>query len=586
MRKLRLLLYAGTMASALAGSAYALEFPPSDGSTPTGPLQNAAGVGMPTLASGFQEVGSGYTMGQGQQLTPASSGGTTSPFSTPAPGTVIVRIDVQATAGFQFGGWTGQNGAGFNSSQALVSATNTNAATTAAIAGSQPSITGGEAGNKQQPYGVIGFWRLDFMVDGMSKAGMRYGLVSQIRQNAPNGQTTTGSTAAGVTNSANASATSSGVSSSNSQDTLYLKNMCMYVGSDTIGLFRIGQGSCVYAASALLTGLNDEFDYGGWDGAVTISPVTPAWPWPDSGSSYMPQGVAYLSPVIAGFDTVISFNPDNSSIITNTSCTSFEGCANQSTSNAPGDYARFINRLSVGLRYRNAFGPIGIALQGNWEISGVVQPGPTAGSTGLPAAAAAAAAGAKASLVGGVPMVVATAATSATTEGGVPVTAGSGAVRYNPLNIGTIGAEVSINKFFAVGANTMFGAFNGPGALQAKPYDQQTSSTVAIAWEAGAKMTIPTVPMTFGGSYYNFKYQGQPGVPTQRVSQGVDVGVTYGIGPGMVAYLEGLWGQIHQGDVNLLTGACGSSACSNNTFTNLNNTENVTIGLAGLALEF
>jgi hypothetical protein len=528
MRKLRLLFYAGAMAGALGATAFAWEAPPSDGSTPTGPLQNAAGVGMNTNSSGFQEIGTPYTAGQGQQFTPTSSGVGSSPFSTPAPGTVIIRINLQAVAAFSFGGWTGQNGQGFGSENSVGSGT-----------------ANVEAGNKQQPYGIIGFWRFDFAADGMSKTGIRYGAFTEIRQNAPNGQTTNSISNTGVTvetNSANASSASSGTSADDSMNTLYLRNLCLYVGTDALGIFKIGQGSCVDAGSAMLTGLNDEIDYGGWDGGDPILPYAPLWPWPDGGGDYMPQGMAYLSPVIAGFDTVISFNPNNSTIGTNSSCTGFEGCANQSTSNIPGDYARWDNRFEIGLRYRNAFGPIGLAVSGTWAHSGVVQPGPAAPTTG------------------------------------------SGGVRFNPLNFGIIGAEVSINRYFAVGANTMFGAFNGPGVLQAKPYCAsastgvcQNTATMAIAWEAGAKFTIPTLPVTGGGSYYNFKYQGTPGLPTQRTSQGIDLGINYGIGPGMVAFADYMWGQIYQGDVNILSGASGTAE---------NNKVTVNVAMAGLALQF
>jgi hypothetical protein len=532
MRRLRLLLYAGAMATTLAGSAFAWEMPPSDGSTPTGPLQDAAGVGMNTNASGFQEVGSAYTAGQGQQFTPTASGIGTTPFSTPAPGTAIMRINLQAVAGLQAAWWTGMNGQGYGSASSLPGG-------------------GGEAGNKQQPYGVIGFWRFDLAVDGMTKTGMRYGAFTEIRQNSTGGQTT-----GATTTSANASATSSGTSADNSMDTLYLRNMCLYVGADAYGIFKIGQGSCVDAASAMLTGLNDEFDAGGWDSGLNIAPsqISPSWPWPDGGSDYMPQGLIYLSPVVYGFDTAIGFNPNNSSIITNTSCSDFEGCSNQSTSNNPGDYARWINRFEIGLRYRNAIGPVGLAVSGTWTHSGQVQPGPSAGG-------------------------------SSGTSG--PATTGSATVRYNPLNYATIGAEVSINRWFAVGANTMFGAFNGPGVLQAQPIAAQSSATTAVAWEAGAKYTIPTIPVTVGGSYYNFKYQGQPGLPTQRVSQGIDLGVDYGIGPGMVAFGEYMWGQIHQGDYNLLTGACGVGAvCSSTANPGQNNQVQIQIAMFGLALSF
>jgi len=515
MRKLRLLLYAGTMASALAGTAMAVEFPPSDGTTPTGPLQNAAGVGMFTNTSGFQEIGSPYTAAQGQQYTPGASSYGALPFSTPAPGTAIMRIDAQIVAAAQLAWWTGQNGNGFAGNTA-------------------------EIGNKQQPYGIIGYMRIDIAIDGMSKAGMRYGAFAEVRENTTGGQVS-------GTSAANSSPTSSGTSADNAQNTLYARNVCAYIGSDAAGIFKIGQGSCVDTGSAMLTGLNDEFDYGGWDGTAGIftSAVTPAWPWPDSGADYMPQGVAYLSPVFAGFDVIASFNPSNNTMISGNACVSYEGCSAQSTSNSAGDLGRWINRGEIGARFRGAFGPIGLAVSGTYAHSGTVQPGPSA-----------------------------------------PV-AGIGAVRYNPLNFGIIGAEVSLNKFFAVGANTMFGAFNGAGALQAKPIAAQGSSTTAIAWEVGAKMSVPGVPLVFGGSYYNFKYQGQPGLPTQRVSQGIDVGGSLGIGPGMVAFAEGLWGQNSQGGYNFLTSTCSVAAvCSSTADAGLNNTVSVKVAMLGLALKF
>jgi hypothetical protein len=515
MRKLRLLLYAGTMASALAGTAMAVEFPPSDGSTPTGPLQNPAGVGMVTNTSGFQENGSPYTAAQGQQYSPGTSSYGALPFSTPAPGTVIMRIDFQVVAAAMGAWYTGQNGQGFQGVPA-------------------------EVGNKQNPYGIIGYMRIDLAADGMTHGGMRYGAFTEVRENSVGGQV------AG-TSAANASPTSSGTSADNAQNTLYARNICAYVGSDAAGIFKIGQGSCVDTGSAMLTGLNDEFDYGGWDGVAGTftSAVAPTWPWPDSGADYMPQGVAYLSPVIAGFDVIGSFNPSNNTAITASACVANAGCSAQSSSNLPGDIGRWTNRAEIGLRYRGAFGPIGLAVSGTYAHSGQVQPGPEAPTTGI------------------------------------------GAVRYNPLNFGIIGAEVSINKFFAIGANTMFGAFNGAGVMQAKPIADQSSATTAIAWEAGGKMSLPGLPMVFGASYYNFKFQGQPGLPTQRVSQGIDVGGSYGIGPGMVAFGEYLWGANRQGDYNFLTGACGAAAvCSNTSYANINNSTQVQIIMAGLAFKF
>ena len=87
----------------------------------------------------------------------------------------------------------------------------------------------------------------------------------------------------------------------------------------------------------------------------------------------------------------------------------------------------------------------------------------------------------------------------------------------------------------------------------------------AIAWVAGARYTIPQLPSTIGGSFFDYKYQGQPGLPTQRTSAGLDLGATYGLGPGAVLVAEYLWGYNYQGSYNFLTNATtGATAALNN----------------------
>jgi hypothetical protein len=464
---------------------------------------------MITNTSGFQEIGSPYTAAAGQQYTPGTSSYGASPFSTPAPGTVIMRVDMQVVAALQAAWWSGING----------DATGSTA----------------QSGNKSNPYGIVAWTRIDLAFDGMSKAGYRYGAFAEVREQTVGNQSTSSNVIVNSTTSAD-----------NYQNLLYARNICAYVGTDTAGIVKIGQGSCVDTGSAMLTGLNDEFDYGGWDGANGVFNIAPAWPWPDSGSDYMPQGIAYYSPVLAGFDVAVSWNPSNSTGAQGSGCATatWTGCQSQSTSSSAGDLSRWANRGEIGLRYRNAFGPVGLAVSGTYAHSGQVEPSAFA------------------------------------------PTSGSGAVRYNPLNFGIIGAEVSINKYIAIGGNTMFGAFNGAGAMQTQPIAQQGTVTTAIAWEFGGKFTIPNLPLTLGASYYNFKYQGQPGLPTQRVSQGIDVGGVYGLGPGAVAFVEYLWGQESQGGYNFLTGACGSTICASTTNASQNNKVNVSVLMAGLAMKF
>ena len=461
MRKLNLLLSVGAMAGLAIGTANADRFAPNNPGSPASPT----GAGMVTLSSGFTEVGSAYTGGIGLESEAAV------PWSKPDPGTVNMRVNLYVNTFVQGAWWSGQNGSG-NPAAAF--------------------------GNKQDPYGIYGYVRLDFGIDGKTKNGINYGGYAQIREN---------------TNTTNpASATSQGTSALNNQNTLYARHLFAYIGTDQLGTIRIGQG---FSANSLLwVGGNDEFGFGGWVGGAELWPggVSPTWPWPDSGNEYMAARVAYMSPMIAGFDLAVSFAPNNGTLYSANNCSAtYTGCISQSSSNLASDIARYRNQFEIGLRYRNAFGPIGLAVSGIWTHSGVVAP------------SASAAAG----------------------------------TRYNGQNIGMIGAEVSINKYLAIGANTMFGAFNGSWGLQAKPSGAQTSTTTAIAWVAGARYTIPTMPLTIGGNYFNYKYQGQPGLPTQRVSQGVEVGGTYGLGPGVAIIFEYAWGQNQQGGFDFLAGVNG-----------------------------
>ena len=526
------------MAGALGGAAFAIEGPASDGSTPTGPIQSPTGVGMVTTTSGFQEVGSPYTGGQGQQYTPGSSSYNASPFSTPAPGTAILRVDLQTVMYGEGAWWSGMNGSGVNGFPAGATSAN------GGVAGANAAV-----GNKQAPYAIVGYVRIDLGIDGMSKSGIRYGSFTEIRENTLNPNSTSvvtnansGTAAVGNFGINTASATSSGTSSYNSQQTLYVRQAWAYIGTDTLGIIRIGQG---FSTNALMqTGLNDEFDAGGWVGwqAGGLAPAAtgPTWPWANSGNEYQAARIGYLSPVFAGFDFVTTFAPNNAPATSggDTCSAVYTGCISQSTSNAAYDIARWRNEFEIGIRYRNAWGPVGLAASGVYTLSAATQPGPYAASTVT-----------------------------------VP---GTSALRYNGLNMGMIGAEVTINKYLAIGANSLFGAYNGSWGMQNKAgagssayclsaIACQTSQTTAIAWVAGARYTIPTLPSTIGGSFFDYKYQGQPGLPTQRTSAGLDLGATYGLGPGAVLVAEYLYGWNYQGSYNFLTSATtGSTAALNN----------------------
>jgi hypothetical protein len=406
----------------------------------------------------------------------------------------------------------------------------------------------------------------------MTKQGIRYGAFTEVRENTFNligsgGQFNVGAPGSAATaaptflNSVTtASATSSGTSSFNQQNTLYVRQAWAYIGTDQLGIIRIGQG---FSSNSLMqTGLNDEFDDGGWVAFGASGPypsaVAPTWPWADSGNEYQAARIGYLSPVVAGFDLTTTFAPNNLPMFNSATCssaTAYAGCISQSSSNLPSDIARYRNEFEIGLRYRNSFGPVGLAVSGVWTHSATTSAGPftPAMATASPASAAL----------------------------GNP----GNILSYNGLNIGMVGAEVSLFKYLAVGGNVLFGAYNGQWGMQNNPVCVsatvcQNSKTMAIAWVGGARYTIPQAPMTFGGSYFNYKYQGQPGLPTQRVSQGIDVGATYGLGPGAVVVAEYLWGQNTQGSFNFLSGQDTGPAAA------LNNKVQVQTALLGMSLRF
>ena len=504
MHKLRLLLSVGTMVGLVASAAHAARIIDMTGNPDT-----VTGTGTATLPDGFVEMGSPYSGGQGLETETAV------PFAKPQPGTVNMRLNLEVNEFPMAAWWSGMNGSGTPASN---------------------------AGNKQQAFGIAGYIRLDFGLDGQTKNGVRYGAFTEVRENNTTsigggtaslpGVTSTSPT--GLAGSSFTSGFAQSASADSSDNTLYVRQANVYVGTDNLGFVRIGTG--LGAQTLFETGLIDDFDWGGWNqfsGSINAATnVQPIWPWADDGGEYMAGRIMYVSPVIAGFDFGIAFAPNNSTPFDGSGCSSAfggVGCATQSSSTLAGDFGRYRNELGIAARYRNTFGPVGVAVSGIYTTSGVV-------------------------------------------EDAVAPEA------FKGLNIGDIGASVQLNHQIEVGGNVMWGAFNGNWGLQ------PVGGASAVAWVAGVKYTIPQLPMTVGTYYFDYKNQGQPGLPTQRNEQGLDVGAVYGLGPGVVLLAEYAWGQREQGDFNFLTGACGN--CSTTAGANLDNKVQVQLVTAGVSVRF
>ena len=472
MRKVPLLVATGAMLGLVAGTADASRLVDIEGNP-----ASVTGTGLTNTPDGFIGTGSPATGAQGLE------GETATPWSKPKPGTINMRINLFVNEFPMAAWWSGMNGNG------------------------TPKAN---AGNKQQPFGIWGYIRIDLGIDGQTRNGIKYGAFTEIRENNTT-NVTGGTTSVSGGFGQSASADSSG-------NTLYVRHANVYLGTDQLGFLRIG--TAVGADNLLETGLNDDFGIG-WVNLTNSTSVpnniNPVWPWADAGAEYMAARIAYASPVIDGFDGVISFAPNNSTPFDGSGCSQpygGVGCATQSSSTLAGDIGRFRNQLSMGLRYRNAWGPVGVAVAGIWTVSGKVN--------------------------------------------------AVGPQQFNGQNIGNVGAQVTFNHYASVGGNVMWGAFNGAWGLQ------PVGGATAIAWTVGGKYTIPEAPITFGVNYYSYKYQGDSTPAngtnlTQRVSQGLDVAASYGLGPGVVLLAEYAWGQNYQGNFNFLTNnAAGTNIHANN----------------------
>jgi len=497
------------MLSLMAGSAYASRIIGQQGNPDT-----VTGTGVVNELDGFQEMGGPYTGGQGLEAEGAA------PFSVPAPGTINMRINSFVNEFPMMTWFSGQNGNG------------------------TPETN---RGNKIQGFGIYGWIRIDLGIDGQTKNGIKYGAFTEIREN--NTTNVTGSQTAipgGTLGNVNGGFGQS-ASADSSGNTLYVRHASVYLGTDQLGFLRIGTG--IAPMTLYETGLSDNFDIGGWisfSSSNIPSNMTPIWPWADEGGQYMAATIIYTSPVIAGFDGAIGFIPNNSTPFDGSGCSAAfggVGCATQSASDFAGDIEnRYRNEVSVALRYRNSFGPVGMNISGIYSRSGVV-------------------------------------------NGTVPGALGLGNVRMKGLNVADLGASFSLFRAWNIEGNVMWGNINNNWALQ------PDGGKDALAWTVGTKYTFMQVPLTIGTYYFDYRYNGlfTPLVSgmSARTSRGLDVGAVYGLGPGVVLVAEYAWGENSQDGFNFLTGNNLAAATpAGRTGANLANKVWAQVLTAGMSVRF
>lgn len=350
------------------------------------------------------------------------------------------------------------------------------------------------------------FIRLYPGFDAMAANGLRYGAAVEIRENFVGNATTTNSNGA------------SGVTSG---QTLYVRRAFLYLATDQAGILRIGQADGV-------TGLMDNgvvtfknFDTGGWTGDHFPIPSNMVVTFPfftGHTAEYGNAKFVYLSPQFGGVDLGLQYAPNAgngaySCAYAGAVSATAGTCPALSSSSTLGDGARFTNQYVAGARYQGSFGPVGVYAVGTYTGSGSID------YTG-PAPASAA--------IGGY----------------------NG--KFDDLSVGFVGGTVTYAGL-TVGGSLQGGRFNGSYALQPE------NGVHGRAWLAGAQYAAG--PLVAGVSFFNYQSQGAVALTniSQRSENGLDVGGTYNIAPGLWGFAQYLYGTRHQGNFDFVAATTGAA---------------------------
>lgn len=359
---------------------------------------------------------------------------------------------------------------------------------------------------KLQPYGIAGYFRLYFGVDGKLTNGMIYGAKSEMRTNfAPSNGGTVG-----------------GPSANSTQSLWYTRRAYVYIGGDSWGLVRLGQTDgplSLLAGSSITTG--EAYDTGHWDGDVCDFVANClSWVFPVVGNEYDSAKITYMTPKMNGFQAGVSFAPSSAALTGNDFLASAGQANRQSVSTLASDTVRPRNYFEVAAKYTGNLGPVALDTWAGYWGSGVVG---AASPAALPA----------------------------------------GVTKVNGLSSWYWGTSLTYQGFSVFGTITG-GVANGqagtPRVSLASGRKKDQLGFIAGTMYSGNGYTA-------GMAYYQVERQGSNGGTGNRTERGFDIGGSYNVVPGLDFFLGYTYGTIHQNGVNFVD-AAGPVTANNTAKTN------------------
>ncbi|WP_144299604.1 porin [Elioraea rosea] len=378
-----------------------------------------------------------------------------------------------------------------------------------------------DAGTGAKEQGANGFDMIDYArlfpgFDGVAANGLRYGASLEIRMR------------------------SGGEPPGDGRSGLFYRRAWGYLGTPNLGQIRVGSGP-TGAVETMHVGHIAGFGSGGWDGdapSFLIGANTANAFWYASSGRNNYTKIGYYSPQFFGFDLGVSYGPNDGEFGGDGACSfaNFAGAAPQNCDRVDQSIdsralVRAQDIFEAMLRYRGTFGPLGVAISGGYVGSGRVDNlSPTVGAVQ--------AQGLSVGLGG------ATVSWAGFTVGGI-ISGG----RANLGSQGFTGNDATATSLAGFSAGSLTPRFDVPGG----------DNTNLFTWSLGATYTAG--PYVFGGHYFNQDSAGHQAANTgKRESEGIALGITWNMAPGLALFLEYLWGEVKEANVDLVSGAAGSGA--------------------------